>query len=259
MSKADLHEEAAARQTNSYARNVNRPSYCTEDPANVNPCEDVDSPPEFFSECRHVCSGELCWQASTHDIIPSPSDSAHSTQFRTKSYERSSFENKRSPLSLLCSQGKSTESVYLDETPKLRRGMAYMDFEDGDCEPDHCLKFSGMRWNAPDCGLGDKKLDSNSNERGIGRLHWRVRKGRLLKQGPFSRFTKKDPIHSTDLSSIETKKRGAEAANGINAFIYEHTEEWAMEHLPSGDLFHQFGSVHNNSNRVTNSVGRHHC
>lgn len=257
MNTVGLLDGAAITCTNNYASDVNPPSCCTEDPTNVGKCGDADGPPGLFGECEHVCSGELCWQASNHDIIPNLMDSAYSVQSRSRSRERPSYEAKRSPLSLVFSQAKSTESVYLDETPKLRRGMAFMEFEDGDCEPDHYLKTHVVRWNAPDCGLGDKKLDSNSNERGTGRsvLHWRVRKNRVLKQNPFSRFSKKVFMPSS-IARAEPQKTEMEAVNGANAFPYKHAEELAMEHLPSGDLFHQFGFV-NSTSRALNPVGRH--
>ncbi|KER26799.1 hypothetical protein T265_13926, partial [Opisthorchis viverrini] len=213
---------ALPNQIRSRFSSVHAPRLCISDPMCVGKCGDADGVEEEVENCGRLLSAEESWPSSLHHNVANP------LNFRLVARSRPDSKDKLHRSS--DSYSKSPDPVFLPEPPKLRRGLAYLDFEDGDCEPDEYL-YSPVN----DCLL-EEKMRGMMHEHKPGRLTNRFysRTNRMSNPQISARYTDLGDDSDSTTDSFDEHADDGEKAG----YAFENT--LICDHLPSGDLFHQF-------------------
>ncbi|CAL8085690.1 unnamed protein product [Calicophoron daubneyi] len=212
----------------------------------VGKCGDAD-PSITEYDCERHETGEL--SGETH--MASADYSFNALFLNPKHSRSSSAETKKSDVHRRTpSYLKSSDSLILNEPPKLRRGLAYLEFDDGDCERDGYTKsLNCSKSDESETGFGDKSSEivqqSKIKSNGSSNTTWPSRVYKAFKQNFLFRRTRRDG--SSRNSLLNSGERKLEV-NIHHAGVWEvnKLEEpdllrgWTFKHLPNGDLFHQF-------------------
>ncbi|KAA3675338.1 uncharacterized protein DEA37_0000077 [Paragonimus westermani] len=213
--------------------NMDPPSLCVRDSMSVGKCGDADGPSLEYDDYQHVCLEGQCWRGSVQNNPGSSANPIYTTQSKLKPERKVQMrigQRRRSS-----SHSKSLDSVHLNEPPKLRRGLAYLDFEDGDCEPDDGMT-TRLTHTTPESGPDDNSVEPTNDAKLNGSIaRWRLRMCRVLKQNLFVRLTKRE-VRDTNESQPVVDTRDSTGSNRLSSVT-----GFQPEHLPSADLFHQFG------------------
>ncbi|VDP91253.1 unnamed protein product [Echinostoma caproni] len=247
MSQLDSRRRSASNCQSdlSPVRNsANASGSCDEDQLDVGKCGDADlQQPRCDGEGYFL--DEKSWLPvldNTDNPVPVKCDS----RVRPDSpREMTSDVNRQSTVGL-----KTPDPTLLVEPPKLRRALAYMEFDDGDCEPDENTKlFACHLYNTTKNGLGDDSLQLCHKNKMATRIpdgiagRWRARMCRALKQNIFAKLTKRDvPVPDTDERDSVTRWINSSPSELVES---DRVTTWDLEqctnkHRPYQDLFHQF-------------------
>lgn len=201
---------------------VSPPTLRIRDSMSVGKCGDADCPETDYADCEFSCTDEQCWHSSIQNSTGNPSYTSHGYLDPLAKPDDILVRRNSSIYS------KSPDLVYPNEPPKLRRGMAYLDFEDGDCEPDDCFQAC-VSHHSMARDKGHLLIDRNYHQT---TESWRSRVCQAWKNSALNRFVKREPRQKETFECNNEDPVSHGAANSAKS-----------EHLPSGDLFHQFKST----------------
>lgn len=208
------------------------PTLHISDSMGISKCGDADALPEVCTECRcdHP-NPDQPWSAPGHNttanlLCPTHQSFECQTKCDMDSGQRST------------GYSNSPDSVYLTEPPKLRRALAYMDLDEGDCAPDTCFQSCVTFHTSSE---NTTLMPGREQKQPCPQVHrWRARMCRALRQPHFNFLL---PRRENRSSAGQRLARHNGLSNEVETYesaTYSSEAQCIQEHLPSGDLFHQF-------------------
>ncbi|KAA0189162.1 hypothetical protein FBUS_08380 [Fasciolopsis buskii] len=251
MSQTESRRLSASSCQNDLTPGLNLASpsgLCENDQLDVGKCGDADlQQPRCDGE--GFCVGDKHWRP-----LAAMMDRAASTKLDSQADSDGIVETTTNMDIYPSSDFKSPEPMILAEPPKLRRALAYMEF-DGDCEPDLSEKlFTCHLCNTTKCGLCDETMHLCHKDRTAGQIatgptgRLRARVCRVLKENTLHKLTGRETSSHTantdegDSSARWEESRPSDLSDrsskaGSYRFLYD---EYTNKHRPQYDLFHQF-------------------
>ncbi|TPP64708.1 hypothetical protein FGIG_06221 [Fasciola gigantica] len=251
MSQAEPQRRSASNRPTDLSPVLNVTSssdLCEEDQLDVGKCGDADlQQPRCDGEGYFV--GDRHWRPLA-DMVDDSVPAKLESQIESNGIVEPSANSDRHTSA----DFRSPEPMFLVEPPKLRRALAYLEFDDGDCEPDESTKLFNCHLCDPTkyclCDqtmrLGQKsKMTGQISDGSTGR--WRTRVYRVFKENIFHKLTKREPsVHATNTDEGDSSTREAFSSSDPNepsdtrARHHQVVDECTNKHRPQQDLFHQF-------------------